>query len=727
MHRLLDVLIRLLSLILLPVLLTGCGQVWNDPYPADETGRNILYSAFTNRPKHLDPVQSYSSDEATFLYQIYEPPLQYHYLKRPYTLIPGTAVRMPKVIRVGTDGKELPDSAPNAQVDHTVYEVTIGQGIQYQPHPAFAVSASGAPIYYPVAAEMLAKANSLGDFPETASRELTADDYIYQLKRLAHPALHSPILELMSGYIPGLKRLHETLVRVARETPGQWLDLRNYPLDGIERVDRYTYRIRVEGAYPQLLYWMSMPFFAPVPWEVDRFFSQPGMAEKNFTLDWWPVGTGPYMLVENDPNARMVLARNPNFHGEIYPCDGDPEDIAAGLLADCGKSLPFIDEAVFTREKESIPYWTKFLQGYYDASGVSSDNFDQAVQMGAEGEVGLSDDMRDKGIELSTAVAPSTMYMGFNMLDAVVGGDSERARKLRLAISIAIDQEEYISVFMNGRGTPGMSPIPPGIFGSEPGEAGINPFVYDWKDGKAVRKPVAEAKRLLTEAGYPNGRDEKTGEPLVLYLDTTSGGFGEKAYSDWLAKQFRKIDVQLVVRSSDWNRFQDKLRKGNAQLFFLGWNADYPDPENFMFLLLGAQSRVETQGENAANYKNAGFDALFEQMKSMPNGPARLEIIRQMNRIVQHDAPWIYAFHPKSYVLQHGWLKNRKPGLIIRNTLKYQRLDVDQRQAQRADWNRPVLWPLGLVLLLMVLIVWPAYSRYRAHELATVDTTGGGR
>lgn len=727
MHRLPDMLVRFLTLMLVCALLAGCGQVWNDPYPSDEQGRNILYSAFTNRPKHLDPVQSYASDEATFLYQIYESPLQYHYLKRPYTLIPGTATAMPRITRVGPDGVELPPEAPNSSVDHTFYDVTISPGIQYQPHPAFALNPSGAPVYVPMDSNVLASANGLADFPETGTRELIADDYIYQLKRLAHPGLHSPILELMGGYIPGLKKLHETLAEAAKARPGQWLDLREFTLDGVERIDRYTYRIRVEGAYPQLLYWMSMPFFAPVPWEVDRFFAQPGMAEKNLTLDWWPVGTGPYMLVENDPNARMVLQRNPNFRGETYPCEGDAEDVAAGLTADCGKPIPFIDRAVFTREKESIPYWTKFLQGYYDASGVSSDNFDQAVQMGAEGEVGLSDDMRDKGIELLTSIAPSTMYMGFNMLDPLVGGNSERTRKLRLAISIAIDQEEFISVFLNGRGTAAMNPVPPGIFGSEDGEAGINPYVYDWRGGQAVRKPVAEARQLLAEAGYPNGRDEKTGEPLVVSLDTTSGGFGEKAYSDWLAKQFKKIDVQLVVRSTDWNRFQDKLRKGSAQLFFMGWNADYPDPENFMFLLHGAQSRVETQGENAANYRNARFDALFEQMKAMRDGPERLAIIREMNRIIQHDAPWVYAFHSKSYVLQHGWLKNRKPGLIVRNTMKYQRVDVAQREQLRAQWNRPMVWPLGLLAALLVLIVWPALRRYRAHETATAHQAGGVR
>ena len=178
----------------------------------------------------------------------------------------------------------------------------------------------------------------------------------------------------------------------------------------------------------------------------------------------------------------MVLERNPNFHGETYPCEGEPGDRAAGLLADCGKPLPLIDKAVFSREKESIPYWNKFLQGYYDASGISSDSFDQAVRFNVGGDVQLSDEMRAKGIRLLTSVRLSTFYMGFNMLDAVVGGKdgigSERSAKLRQALSIAIDQEEFISIFMNGRGIAAMSPLPPGIFGYLDGEAGMNPVVY---------------------------------------------------------------------------------------------------------------------------------------------------------------------------------------------------------------------------------------------------------
>ena len=697
------------------IFLAGCGQAWNDPYPASDAGRNILYTAFTDRPKHLDPAQSYTEDEITFTAQIYEPALQYHYLKRPYQLIPSTVEQVPQARYFDAQGRELAADAPAESIAESLYELKLKKGIRFQPHPAFAMNRYGQPEY--LGKNIADGRQKIADFPQAGTRELVADDYIYQLKRLAHPRLHSPIFGMMADKIVGLKALGEDLGKAAKTLPTDgWLDLDAYPLSGVEKVDSHTWRIRLKGKYPQFLYWLAMPFFAPVPREVDRFYAQPGMAAKNLTLDWWPVGTGPFMLSENDPNRRMVLSRNPNFHGQTYPCEGEAGDREAGLLEDCGKPLPFIEQAVFTREKEAIPYWNKFLQGYFDASGISSDSFDQAVRVNVGGDVALSDEMRDKGIRLLTSIKTSTFYMGFNMLDPVVGGLSSRSTKLRQAISIAIDQEEYISIFANGRGIAAQGALPPGIFGYEAGEEGIDKVVYDCVDGKPKRKPVEVAKKLMSEAGYSNGRDEKTGEPLVVNLDTTSGGMGEKSRLDWLTRQFAKIDIQLVVRTTDFNRFQDKVRKGNIQLYYLGWNADYPDPENFFFLLDGNEGKVAKGGENASNYANPEFDRLFVKMKNMDNTPERLTIIRQMTGILQHDAPWVFGLHPKSYTLGHHWLKNRKPNDVGNNILKYQRIDAAERTAARLAWNRPVLWPLLLGLLVILLAVVPGYLGYRRRE-----------
>jgi len=712
---------------LLLLVLAGCGgSPWNNPYPAADSGKNILYSSFAERPKHLDPVQSYSSNEITFTAQIYEPPLQYHYLKRPYELIPCVAEQVPQPRYYDVRGRQLPATAAAKDIAYAVYEIKIKRGVKYQPHPAFARNAGGELIYQDLSERELADKNVLADFREQGTRELKARDFVYQIKRLAHPRLHSPILGLMEGYIVGLREYADKLRRVNDElakkgTGDAWIDLDKYPLAGAEVVDDYTYRIRLNGQYPQFLYWLAMPFFAPVPVEADRFFGQPAMAKKNLTLDWYPVGTGPYMLTENNPNRVMVLERNPNFHGETYPGEGEPGDAAAGLLADAGKPLPFIDKVVFSLEKEGIPSWNKFLQGYYDASGIMSDTFDQAVRFSAGGEAAVTESMQKRGIRLSTTVAVSTYYMGFNMLDSVVGGTSERARKLRQAISIAVDYEEYISIFQNGRGIPAQSPIPPGIFGFRDGRDGINPVVYTWNGREPKRKPIEAAKKLLAEAGYPNGIDAKTGAPLVLYFDVTARGAEVKSTLDWYQNQFAKINVQLQVRPTDYNRFQDKMRKGNAQIYEWGWHADYPDPENFLFLLHSAQSKVKTQGENASNYANPEYDRLFEKMKNMPNSAERQAIIDRMLDILRQDAPWLWGFHPKDYALYHSWYGNLKPNKIAYNTVKYQRIDAALREKKRREWNQPVWWPLVLGALVLAVFAVPAVIAWRRRERGTAQ------
>ena len=698
--------------------LTACGNQWNNPYPADEGNANILYTAFGERPKHLDPARSYSENEAEFTAQIYEPPLQYHFLKRPYTLIPLTAQAVPTPIFYDAQGQVLPDDAPTEHIARSVYQITIKPGIRYQPHPAFAQDEAGRYRYHAFKESDVDDKQQIRDFEHSGTRELVAADYVYQIKRLAHPKINSPIFGLMSEYIVGLKELGDTLSQASKARPEQTLDLNAYPLAGVEVVDRYTYRISVKGKYPQFIYWLAMPFFAPVPWEAEVFYAQPGMVEKNFNLDWQPVGTGAYRLTVNDPNRQMVLEKNPNFHGETYPQEGDAEDVASGLLKDAGKPLPIIDKVVFSLEKETIPYWNKFLQGYYDSSGISSDSFDQAVQFSPSGDPRLTDSMRDKDIQLGTAVATTLSYIGFNMLDPVVGGLGETKSKLRQAISIAFDHEEFISIFMNGRGIAGQGPIPPGIFGYQEGVAGMNPYVFEAPQGRIQRRSIDAARRLLAEAGYPGGRDAKTGAPLVLYFDTPDAGPDAKSRLDWMKKQLAKLEVQLVVRATDYNRFQDKIRKGNAQLFGWGWNADYPDPENFLFLLYGPNKKVGTGGENAANYQNPEFDRLFRQMKDMPNGPARQQVIDQMVDIVRRDAPWIFAFHPKAFGLRHAWVHNVKPNLMANNTLKYRRIDPALRAKKREAWNEPVVWPIGAGIALVVLAVAPAWLGWRRHERA---------
>ncbi|HEY9280568.1 MAG TPA: ABC transporter substrate-binding protein [Eoetvoesiella sp.] len=728
-----------LMVLIILLLSAGCSpRPINSPYGQSAVQENVLYTAFAQRsPKYLDPASSYSTDETPFTYSIYEPLYGYEYLARPYRLAPRAAAAIAQPVYFDKDGQRLPDDAPGESIAISVYDIRLKPGIRYQPHPAFAREASGQYSYWPLAANALEHVYSITDFAKTGSRELTADDYVYAFRRLASPRVISPIYGVMAEHIAGMRAYAEQLKKhdqALRQPPGgesAWLDLRQYAFEGVQALDAHTLRIKVIGKYPQFKYWLAMTFTAPVPWEADRFYQQPGMAQRNLSLNTWPVGTGPYMLTESIQNRRHVLSRNPNFRGEPYPCEGEPADQIAGLLKDCGKPTPFIDQIEFSLEKESVPLMGKFLQGYYDVPQVDRGDYGVAMRVAASDSAEKASLYQDHGIQLLTSTEAQIYYFGFNWLDPVVGkGDTpeqqEKNRKLRHAISIAFNWEQYVSIFQNDQAQVAYGPIPPGILGYRDLPDGLNPVVYALEGGRAVRHPLDVARQLLDEAGYPNGRDAKTGSPLILHFDSAAG-MGTNATLDWMRRQLGALNVELEIRATDYNRFQDKMRQGSSQMFMWGWVADYPDAENFLFLLYGPNAKASKGGENASNYQNPEFDRLFEQMRFLDDGPLKEDVVHKMVAIVQQDAPWMFGYFPKSGGAFQAWVGNTKPTQMVRNTLQYYRLDPALRTKKIKEWNSPVWWPLWLVLALAVLGVYPAYRIIKRREQASALTGSGAR
>lgn len=659
--------VRFQILVILLTLLLGCQEAWNDPYPQFQEMDKNLYMAFSQRPKRLDPATSYSAEEALLIQQIYEPPLQYRYAKNAYELVPLSAQALPQIKYLNQQGEE---TEQNARIAKSIYQITIRPGIYYQPHPAFA-KVGDHYLYHALSANEVKDKYTLQDFPHHATRELIAEDFVYQIKRLADPHINSPIFGLMENYIVGFKEFSQKLQDVR-------LDLRAVSLTGVKALDRYTYQIEINGKYPQFLYWLAMPFFAPLPWEADKFYQQSLLEKKNISLNWYPVGTGPFLLNENNPNLRMILLKNPHYH-----------------------ALPAsIERVVFVLENENIPYWNKFLQGYYDQAIITQD-FDQALSLGGN-RLKLSPDLQTKGVQLNEDIAPSIFYWGVNMLDQTLGGHSEKARKLRQAIKHAFDIEEYIAIFLNGNGVVAHSPIPPSVA----------QFEKRAQQTLSKKNALIQAKKLMGEAGFINGIDPKTHQPLTLFLDIPATGADSQAQLAWMRKQFAKLGIDLVIRATQYNRFQDKIAHGDFQLYFLGWNADYPDPENFLFLFYSKNGKVKFHGENVSNYANSEFDSLFEQM--VLDYSRKTELIEQMVRILQEDCPWLAAFHPKIYSLQHQWVKGfRHP--MARNTIKYMTIDPLVRSQLIKQWNQPMVWPLLLVMALFMVLIIPAILTWRKN------------
>ena len=727
---------RVAAMAALAALASACD---NSPWPKGAAASNTIYSAMIeNTPRHLDPTASYWSNDTLVTYQVYEPPYGYHYLKRPFELVPKTAERVVTPTYLDKNGQRLPDDAPGDLVAESVYDVPIKKGILYQPHPAFARDEQGRYRYHAMKPGEAGRRDSPLQFEHTGTRELVAGDFVYALKRHATTRITTPIYGVFAEYVIGLKdygelikkedaKLREGLDPASQDKP--FLDFRRFPLAGATAPESHLLRIRLHGKYPQWKYWMQMTFMAPVPWEADAFYAQPGMAERGLTLDQWPVGTGPYMVTEFVKDRRIVMERNPNYRGEPYPCDGMPEDKAAGRLADCGKKTPFVDRIVSVVEREGTPQKNKFRDGYYDLEVFERTDTGVTYLVEMLDSDRVRADYERKGFNFPKYSDVNSYIIGFNMIDPVLGsGDTPegraRARKLRQAITIAIDWDEYSKIFPKKGGETAMSPLPQGIPGSREGTPeGINPLTHKLADGKFVRRPIEDAKKLLAEAGYPNGRDAKTGVPLVINYDYYAPPTPErKPEIDWVVRQFAKIDIQLEVRATDNNQFQDKVRKGKHQVFWLGWNADYPDAENFMFLLYGPNSKSVSDGENTANYQNPEYDKLFVQLKMLDDGPAKQAVIDQMVKILQDDAPWSMGFYPWASLAVQSWVQNTKPAILIRDHGRYLRLDTEARVARLAEWNKPVWWPVAAIAALIAAIVF--YTRHHLRRRERLNARG---
>ncbi|MAI79134.1 MAG: peptide ABC transporter substrate-binding protein [Deltaproteobacteria bacterium] len=654
------------ALFLFVLLVLACT---NNPYPDADSDKKILYRSYVEAPRTLDPAVAYTTNAHAITGEVYDTLLEYHYLKRPYELIPALAAALPEVMTLN-DG-------------WTSYRFEMRKGLLYQNDPCFEL-----------------------DGPGHLTREVVMEDVAFELMRLADPEVNSPIVEPMSN-IQGFQDFSARLMARREADPAfseQPLPLQYAevgPIEGAKVEGRYTLTLRVSTEYPQILYWFAMPFTAPVPWEAVEYYDGD---EGRPSFSDHPVGAGPYVLSEYDKQSRFVLEANPNWYGVLhpewkapaatYPSEGAPGDFEAGRLDPemVGQPLPFIERIEFSREKESIPLFNKFLQGYYDAAGVIKESFDKVIHEG-----GLSDSMEESGISLEKSVQPSIFYIGFNMDDATVGSEGgERSRKLRQAMSLVVDTDEYTRLFSNGRGVSAQSPLPPGLFGYDPEY--VNPYrLID----------LERARELLAEAGYPDGIDPETGRPLELTFDTQDTSAQGRLRFEFFTRAWRQLGINVKIEATNYNQFQEKVRNGAYQLFMWGWIADYPDPENFLFLLSSEMSRSVSDGPNTANFQNPEYDELYLEMKGLPNGPRRQEVIGEMLGILEEERPWIELTHSEAYSLFHKWLKNVKTMGMSTPMTKYRDLDHGLRAQKREAWNRPVLWPIYVGSALVVALVIP--------------------
>ena len=518
----------------------------------------------------------------------------------------------------------LAAALPQVSPDALTYTFSIRRGIYFQDDPCFTAT-------------------------QGRGRELTAADFVYSIKRVADLKTGSTGFWAFNDRIVGL---NEFRAASAADKPTDY----SCPVEGLSALDDWTFQIRLKRPYPQLLWIMTMHYTFAVPYEAVDFYGADFVNH--------PVGTGPYVLKSWKKNYRLEYTRNPKWAQtgriERYPAEGSPGDVAQGLLMDAGQPLPLIDRVVQYVIGDTSTLWFMFLRGQFEMSGISRDNWNAVISA----EKDLNRDLAAKGISMFATPVMETFYIGFNLDDAIVGPN----KRLRQALTCAFNTETYIR-FYNDRVIRAKGPIPPGIAGFEDQST---PYPFD----------LTRARSLLAEAGYPDGQDPITGRRLKLTIDLGNANDPEvRAAVELFAGFMRRIGVLIVPVYNNWPAFLARIERRQAQLFRLGWVADYPDAENFLQLFYGPNS---SPGPNHSNYRNKDFDALYEKVRVLPESPERTALYRRMAAMVVEDCPWIFENHRLSYALTHAWLKNYKPHDFPYGMGKYYAVDTEARQAWKA-------------------------------------------
>jgi ABC-type transport system substrate-binding protein len=585
---------------------------WAPPNASAADMNKVVRHAFRVAETSFDPVRESDRYSAFFFEAIFDSLLTYDYLARPVKLVPGVAAEMPDV---GDNG--------------STYTFRIKKGVHFSDDPAF----------------------------KGKTRELTAQDFAYSIRRFYDPKLRSPNLYLFEGKIVGA----DEVMLQAKKTGKYDYDA---PIAGLELLDRYTLRIRLKQPDYNFLYVMAMPLAMGMAREVVEYYGEDVRSH--------PVGTGPFMLKEWRRSSKIVLEANPNFREEYFT--GSPGETAEDkAIFDYlqGKRLPIVGRVEVVIIEEPQPRWLAFSNKELEYIEDLPNEFVNIVAPNGK----LAPNLAKIGVGMQREPQLEiTITAFYNMLDPVIGGYTPEKVALRRAMNLGYNMREELMIARKGQAISAQSPIPPGAAGYDAG----------FRSSGQEYDP-ARAKALLDIFGYVDRdgdgyREMPDGRPLLLEFGSTPDASGRDLDMVW-KKSMDAIGINIKFKKARWPDLNKESRAAKLQVgSFLAWYADYPDGDNFLQLLYGPNSSPQS---NAANFALPAFDRLYERARRMPDSPERTQLYQQMTRLFLAYAPWRLGVHRVQTHVNQPWLLNYKKHPIVLEAWKY--LDVDlamQRKAQ---------------------------------------------
>lgn len=528
------------------------------PLLAQEPAPKVLHVASSTPETTLDPVGIQDLYSARVASVLFEGLLTYDYLAKPAKIVPLLAEGMPEISEGGR-----------------VWVFHLKRGVRFSDDPAF----QGKP------------------------RELKAADVVYSVKRLLDPALHSPFSFLLEGKLVGL----DALARASRDQKKP-MDL-NAPIPGVEALDEYTVRFRLNGPDANFGHALAQPNLGIVAPELVAFYG------KDFGAH--PVGTGPYRVKSWARGSYMILERNPFYRERLWQFEAQGEETRPLINAMRGKRIPAIDQIEIKIIPEAQSAWLAFRRGEIDMIDLPAKLAPVALKSGH-----LKPDLAKEGILHSIAVEPEIIGNYLNFQDPVVGGMRPDRIALRRAILMSSDDEAMIRVIRKGQAKRLAYPIPPGVAGHDPTYRSLLP--YD---------PLG-ANALLDAYGFRQGSDgfRRNPDGSALKITYWRQNEGESRDMEELVKRgLDAIHLQFEGRAVPFPDLLKAERSCQVSMRQFAWIADYPDGDDFMQLFYGPNIHAN----NVFCFQNAEWDQLYEKSVALGPGPERDRLYLKMARMIE--------------------------------------------------------------------------------------------
>jgi peptide/nickel transport system substrate-binding protein/oligopeptide transport system substrate-binding protein len=306
-----------------------------------------------------------------------------------------------------------------------------------------------------------------------------------------------------------------------------------------------------------------------------------------------PVGTGPFVLIEWLPNRHLALDARKDYF-----------DLPARVTGIVYRVIP-----------EELTAVAEFELGNLDVITVPSFEYSR-----------YQESPRWKGLIASTE-ALNTYYLGLNC-ERPPFDDPE----LRRAVNRAIDRRKILETLYEKRGRLAPGPVPDAL--------------RKWPEPEGYRYEPERAREYVRAQGLSE-------REITFYVNADQAVVD---MAEVIQAYLKDVGLRVSIRQLEWSAFKEAVGTGEADMFWLSWWADYPDPENFLYPLF--HSSNHGPAGNRARYTNPEVDKLIERGQHAPSPERSHEYYEKAEHIIARDAPWVFFWHRTDYTVRQPWIKH---------------------------------------------------------------------